>query len=352
MDKNRDTFLYFLKNRLRIKEAVFWMILYPLILVSIFYFGFSGLMNESNEPIRPIPVAVEKDYPYRFVLKQVGIFDEVIAEESEAESLLLQEKVTAFIRKDGSLLFLKSGISQTVVKEVADRIKQTEAFAKSGVSITKLADRTSYVKRLQQKEDHWKLTFYAAVGMVSLYSIYGGIRVVSQDDFTARIVLSPLKKSVRLAIYFIIEVILNLAVNLVLIFYIDYVLKLNLFPNILGSMALIGFGNFVGISLGILLGIPKKISMGAKQGIATAITLLLAFFSGMMGRGMPAIIRQTIPWFEKLNPIAVVSGNLMRLNMLSSSSGYVQAVLILVIQTAIFLFVGWFILKNRKCEYD
>lgn len=342
-------FYYFLKNRLLQKENLFWTILYPIILISIFYFGFSGLMNQN---FQKIPIATHTDYPYAVFVKEIQIFSLQELSEEEGQEQLRNEDIIAYIQKDGTILFLKSGTSQTLVKEIMDRFHQVEALVKSGVPFENLKFNISYIEILQQKEDFWKLTFYTCIAMISFYSVYGGIQVSIQDEVISRISISPLQKSKRILYLFFIAICINLLVNLLLLFYIDYILKLNLFPNLWESFSIISCGNIFGTALGILIGLPKKISLNNKIGIATGLLLLPSFLAGMMGRNIPRLISKSIPWFEKINPISIVCNNLMRINMLHNHHGYLQGNIFLLIQSSILLILGLYILKIRQYEEE
>lgn len=347
MKKDLTTFGYLLKDRLRTKDAVFWTMLYPIILISIFYFGFSGLMNEKFDPVK---VGIDPNYQYIKVFEEVDAMDARTMDREEAEDLLRKEELTAFIQENGELLFLGSGTSQTLVKEITDWITQVNALIESGASYENLQMERNYIEVIQQKEDYWKLTYYAAVGMITTYSVYGGMNISSQTS--PRIAVSPLKKSTRILCYFWITILINFFTNIALIFYIERILRLGLFPRSWESFVLITCGNFFGVAMGILLGLPKKISDGAKTGIASVICWFLAFFAGMLGRDVPRMLSKSVPWFEKVNPIAIISNNLMRVNMLSSTGTYGQGILILLTQTVILLIAGILILKTKKCECD
>lgn len=349
MKRNIGIFLYLLKERLRDRGAFFWTMLYPVILVSIFYFGFSGLMDQKFEPIE---VGIDPDYKYIRIFEMVDILKTQAMEKEQGEEMLRKEEIAAYIREDGELILLKSGISQTLVKEVTDWIAQVHALMESGASIENLRMDRMHVKTLQQSEDFWKLTYYSTVAMCSVYSMYGGIALSTPNPTSARIAVSPLKKSTRIIFFFLLSTFINLLVNIFLVFYIDYILKLDLFPKLWQSFVLISCGSLFGIALGILIGLPRKLSDGAKIGIATSISGFAAFFAGMTGREIPRLLSRTMPGVEKLNPIAVISNNLMRVNMLDSTNTYMQGIAILLLQTAIFLIAGLVLLKSRKCECD
>ena len=48
---------YHFKASIRNKSAIFWCFAFPLILASLFYFGFGNLLNDSEE-LKAVPVAI------------------------------------------------------------------------------------------------------------------------------------------------------------------------------------------------------------------------------------------------------------------------------------------------------
>ena len=48
---------YYFKASIRNKSAIFWCFAFPLILASLFYFGFGNLLNDSEE-LKAVPVAI------------------------------------------------------------------------------------------------------------------------------------------------------------------------------------------------------------------------------------------------------------------------------------------------------
>ncbi len=48
---------YHFKASIRNKSAIFWSFAFPLILATLFYFGFGNLLNDSEE-LKPVPAAI------------------------------------------------------------------------------------------------------------------------------------------------------------------------------------------------------------------------------------------------------------------------------------------------------
>lgn len=349
MKQNVVFFRYLLKEIVTDKGFAFWTIVYPILMITIFYFGFSGVMNQK---IEPIPVGVSPSYSFEWVFSEIDVLKPQTMSEEEGSLALKEKRIEAYVDEKGNMLVQQSGSAQTVVKEVLDSIKQITLLGDAGADFSKVSFEANYTEEINQKEDGWKMTFYSSAAMMSLYSIFAGIQVSKQDSFSSRIAVSPMKKSARISIYFVSGLLINMTSNLLLFLYIMYVLRMDLFPNFMASFLVIICGNMVGIAIGILLGTFRKLNEDAKMSFAIALTLMLSFLSGMMGRGIPRMIEKTMPFLAQLNPVARITNSLMRINVLQSTQGGVGDMLMLLVQALIILAIGFAIIRRRKYECD
>lgn len=118
--------------------------------------------------------------------------------------------------------------------------------------------------------------------MVSTYGVFPGIEtaVTSQANLTdigARINTTPIKKSTLLISGVIDGLLINIFSNILLLLFLRFVLKMDLFTNIWYSGIFILLGNLFGVSLGIFVGSSNKKSPGVKVMFSIATTLFLSF---------------------------------------------------------------------------
>ena len=90
-------------------------------------------------------------------------------------------------------------------------------------------------------------------------------------------------------------------------------LGINLGNNYLQIIVLLILGTTSAILTGTAIGALFNFNTGLKMGISIALPLVFSFASGMMYNGMPRIIAQYIPWFNKMNPIGIISKGLYML---------------------------------------
>ena len=85
-------FTYLSKDALKDFSFSFWVLLYPIILVSLYFVSFSGIMNQDMGTVR---VAMTTDNPYHYVFEQAGDYFEIIDVDSkEAGKELVTDGLT------------------------------------------------------------------------------------------------------------------------------------------------------------------------------------------------------------------------------------------------------------------
>ena len=337
------------KNLIRDFGLSFWTLLYPLILVSFFNIAFSGMMDMKLENIN---VGIVDGNPIEYILEDIEFINIHKIDEGEETEKLDSEEIDGFIDEDLNLLVKKSGINQTIIKEILDQVKQMEKLNRPFENYDFEVD---YIVDKNQKGNPIMVTFYSLIAMVSAYGIYAGISTISLiqanlSNIGERISITPLKKRSFLFAGVIVSLLLNLAANGLLILFIKYILKIDLLINLKYSIALIIIGNLFGVSLGIFIGASNKKSMNTKVLIGIVSTTFLSFLSGLMGPWVKVLIDEYIPILARINPISIISDNLYRINLLESTKSVGEGILILSIYCVILISTSYMFLRGKS--YD
>lgn len=337
------------KNRYRDKSFLFWTLIYPLIMAIFFYTAFNGLIDIELESI---DIGIKSENPIGFILEEIELLNVHKISEDEINEKLENEEIQGFIDNDLNLLVSKSGINQTIIKEIIDQIKQ---MGELNVPIEKFDFTIDYVLDRNQKADAIIIIFYSLIAMVSTYGIFPGIETVSliQANLTnvgKRINVTPLKKNDFLLAGVIVSLILNLLSNGILLIFIKYILKIDLFTEIRYSAIFIIIGNLFGVALGMLIGASNKQSGNVKTILGIMITLVLSFFSGMMSPDIKILIDKKIPLIGKINPISIITNNLYKINLLKNTQNVNQGIIILSIYCITLIFISYGFLRRKT--YD
>ena len=337
------------KNIFRDRGFLFWTLIYPIIMAVFFYTGFSGIINMELEKIE---VGVDTNNPIVFILEDIEILNVHKINSNEANSKLEKAEIDGFIDKDLNLLVGKSGINQSIIKEILDQVKQT---IKLNRPMENLDFSKDYVLDRNQNASGIIIIFYSLIGMVSTYGLFSGIETISliQANLTnvaKRINVTPLKKNEFLLAGIIVSLTLNLLANGLLLIFIKYVLKIDLLTEIKYSLIFIILGNIFGVALGIFIGVSNKQSTNVKVLISLMITLFSSFLSGMMSPDIKVLVDKNMPIVGRLNPISIMTNNLYRINLLEITEGVREGIMVLSIYSIILIGISYMFLRRKT--YD
>ena len=327
----------------------FWSLLYPIILVSFFNIAFSGMIDMKLENI---DVGIGENSSIEHILEEIEFINIHKINEEEIIEKLDNEEIHGFIDDNLDIQVKKSGINQTIIKEIVEQIKQMQRLNRP---IENYDFEMDYIVDRNQKANSIIVVFYSLIAMVSTYGTSAGIVTVSLiqanlSNIGARISITPLKKQSFLLAGIIVALLLNLAANGVLLLFIKYILKIELFNEIKYSSILIIIGNLFGVSLGVFIGASNKKTMNTKVLMGVAITLFLSFLSGMMGPWVKVLIDQYVPILAKINPISIISNNLYRINLLQSTKTVGSGILILSAYCLALISISYVFLRRKS--YD
>lgn len=341
--------IFSIKNEGRDKSFLFWSVAYPILMAIFFKLAFGGVMNGEFQKIE---IGVDPQNPYISIMETIDVLQVNPLTEDEGKANLKDGKIIGFVDSENQLLVQGSGVSQTVVKEILDSFGQIQAI---GLPYENFRFDQKYINQIQQKQEIVALIFYSLIGMVSLYGMYSGIQMVygiqaNLSTFGARIQTTPMGKGSRIVSGFIVGIGLNILCNGLLLLFIRYVLKLHLFNDVPRSLLIIMMANFCGVALGILISASNKMDERVKTMMATITSLVLSFAAGMTGTSLKLSIDRNLPLFNRLNPVAIVTDNMYRLNLLESRATFGAGLAILVAETCFLLILSFFFLRRQR--YD
>ncbi|MDO5717619.1 MAG: ABC transporter permease [Tissierellia bacterium] len=331
---------------------IFWCILYPIILISIMFFAFSGI---AAEEISEIDIGYDEKSPAIAIIDEIEYINGKKMNLKEAEIELKDKKIISYLKEDGNLLVTERGMYQSIVKSIADISKKWMTLYKEGKDLNKTDFETSFIKEVNQDNRPFDIIYFSTIAMFSLYGYFGGISIIenmlpNRSIIGQRFSISPLKKSKSLIAAMLTIVFLNIISNILLLIYVVNILKLGLINDIPKTIFLIISGNIFGTGLGIFIGSSLNLSEGLKIGIGVAFTLLLAFVSGMMNPKIKYMLDSELPIINKINPISLITDNLYRVNMLGMNGEYLKDGISIIIAGFAFIILSAFFLRRQR--YD
>lgn len=366
---------YRLKELLRNKSGIFWTLVFPILLGTLFSVTFGGIMSR-QEVLKTIPVAVvnenEASY-FNTLLTELSkegdeqVFKLTYVNASEAERLLKDEKTDGIfhVKDTVELKVKKASINQSILSSILDSYVQIEnMIKKTEVSnpqqISKMVEAMNANLDLNQEivlskgnQDFSQQYFYALLAMTALYASFFGLsnaKVLQANlsAIAARRVTAPFGKVRLLLAEFAAAVTVHFGIMLVVMAYLNFGLKIDFGDKVLPVLFLIFVGSLMGVSMGFFVGCIGKLNSNAKEGLLVCISLFLCFFSGLYINTVKNAIDQTVPILNKINPAVVLSDAFYSLNIYDTYGRYLENIVILLIFTAIFGLGGYLLARRKK----
>lgn len=367
-------FKYRFKSMIRCFDVIFWTLAFPLLLSLFFYFGF-GSFFESKEQFHVIPAAVvvEKENPYISQLfEELSVKGEdqmlelTFTDREEAERLLSDEKVEGIFTEGDELglIFKKNGLSQSILKAIADNYAQVSALIKER-AVTDPAGAAFMLKGITEdislnKEitytggnmDSMLQYFYALLAMTCLYGSFSGLINAEQlqanlSPLAARKVAAPAHRMKMILGEFSASVLLQTAIIFIVILFLRFVLGIDFGNRFLPVIPLAFAGSILGVSFGFFIGCIGKASAQLKNYLMIAACMVLSFLSGLMIGDIKMWLERSCPIINRLNPAALIADAFYSLNIYDSYSRYLANLAGILIYAAVFC-IGGFMLARRK----
>lgn len=372
-------FKYRIKCIIRDKNMMFWTLLFPILLATLFNLSLSNISNA--EDFSPVNIAIVKEGEYsenKEFIKTINslskgesddpLFDIEYTSKAKAKDLLDNNNIDGYLYfdKDIKIMVKDKGINQTIIKSFVDEYKQTESTIKTimkenpsaiqSVGIDNLFKKTDYIKEVSVSKtptDESINYFYALIAMSCLYGGFLGLKEISQIQANqspqgARISVAPVHKLKAFMASMVASTTIQLFDISVLMAYLYFVLKIS-FSNQIGYILLACIvGTITGVTFGIFLGTVIKKSEGVKTGILVGLTMTMSFLAGMMYDKMKYIINSKMPILSYLNPVNLIADSFYSLYYYDTTTKFFINIGVLCILSVIFSGITCLVLRRQK----
>ncbi len=380
-------FRYTIKNILRTKEEVFWVLLFPMLLSIMFHVAFANI-NNTTENFHTIPVAVcmeegTQSDSFKEVLDALS--DETIedipflsvtyTDSNDALTLLEENTVRGIITVNDEISLTcapshASGSNATLaieqsILEAFIREYRTNAKVITEIAMTNPA-KIQDVLSLMETDDSFgqerKLTdgnmdnmiqyFYNLLAMACLYTSFAGADIsisnhANLSALAARKCVSPKGKLISVIAQFAGCLLVQFSCIAVNILFMVYVLNINFCTSVPLLMLTAFISCILGVSFGFFVGSIGKVGEGMKAGIMIAATMVSSFLSGLMVGNMRSIVESICPLINDINPAVLISDSFLTLNIYGVTSRYIQDLLFILVFSAAFICIGCFKIRRK-----
>jgi len=343
-------FKYQLKCRFRDKLSVFWTLLFPIALATIFNLAFSNILTGEEFENVNIALVSNSNIPESFstAMKESDLFNIESTDENNIE-----------------ITVAKSGINESIIKTFVDSYSQKYSTISNLVSINPSIMNEDFMNNIALYNNYTKdkelnsstnvvvIYFYTLLAMTCILGSTPGCTDViniqgNQSQRAARINIAPVNKIKTFLAAISATLLFYFSTVLIVILYISQVLKID-FGNSIGYVILLCFvGCFNGITLGAMVSslINKKASV--KEGILLAFTMICSFLSGMMAVQIKYFIQDKFPILSYINPVNLITDGFYSLYYYSTYDRYFLNLGLLSLYGVIFSIVTYLVLRRQK----
>ncbi len=341
----------------------FWMIGFPLLLLTVFTIAFSNIRFRDLD-LEKASIAYDeeafmslyfteppKEMPDMATLDRSRIENSLFTGQAmtkdQALEALQEGQIEAYVDKDLRLVISKNGINQMIMDEVLTTTKQITSL---NLPLTAYDFDRSYVKNNDEKYSPIDVVFYSLFAMITLYGAYlsnviGNRLIVRGKAVSLRNTTSSTPKAWQVMISVAASLLWSLFLILIIVIYTELILKQDFFAMDFKNVPLVLSAILFGIAWGLFLGVMIK-----KESMQTAATisslLILSGLSGLFNNDIPLLIQRHFPLIIKLNPVSLISTELIKVNMLGNYSTLNTSVLQLLAYSIVL--IGISILQIRR----
>lgn len=375
-------YLYRLKCTIRHKDNMFWTLLFPIILATLFNLAFSNISSVENFSSINLGIVDNAEYQENTMFmkavesvsasgentENTDLFNIKYTSKEEADQLLNENKIKGYIYfNNGMKLMVKeSGIYQTIIKSFLDDYKQTFSTIETIINKNPAAFKNNliedslrsgnYLKEIsvsKSSPDNIVSYFYALIGMACFFGCYLGLKEViniqaNLSDKGARVAVAPTHKLKIVSASILAAITIQLFNISLLLGYLVLILKVN-FGSQLGYIALTCIiGSITGVVFGTSVGSIIKTGEGFKVGILTGATMVMSFLAGLMVGDIKYYISTNLPILPYLNPVNLITDSLYALYYYDTYTRFYTNTILLIIFAGLFSAATYLSLRRRQ----
>lgn len=361
--------VYRFKQLLRARSILFWALLFPIIMSTVYKVSFGDIGVESWTNIKTgLVVRKDNDSFHTFIDKlSEDTIDIITLSDEEYTDYLQNTSVDGvFIEDDDPELVIgQNGIRQSVLASMLDAYYQNiqliddvvEIHPESVATATTLLEadfEASSEKSLGGNSYDFKLDYYfALVAMACFFGTFVGMTLAkdgapSNSSLAMRRSTAPISKSLMTIIDMFVGFCVHYVCIIVILLYLKYVLGVVFSNNIVGILSLTASGSLAGVGLGVVIGcLPTKPPL--KIFLSTVLPLTSCFLAGAMVPGMKYTLLNTAPWLSTFNPASLLSDGFYYLVVFESHADYLNCMVRLLIISAALALIA--IMQLRRSTY-
>ncbi len=372
-------YIYSLKQTSRQKLIMFWSLIFPIILGTLFRAAFGEFLEE-EVIFHQIPVAYVAEEGASLAFEETlnlleednGLVKIVRTDGEEAEILLKEEKVegifynraSAAEKGNVSLTVTSQEMSQSILSSILEQYQRV-FHTMGNIGRENPAGIEAAVKEIGQQRQY--LTeggitdtpksvmtdyFYALIAMDCLMGVSMGLQIAinykaNLSNIAVRRVASGTSRFGMLMPDLAARITIQFLCTVCSVCYLTFAMKISL-GNKFGLLLLTTLvGSVVGIFMGFFIGAIGTYKESLKEGVCVCCMMLSSFLAGLMVGGMYRFLERYAPIVNRINPASLIVKSLYSLNIYEGYERYTQCMISLLV-IAILLGTGAFAMIRRE----
>ncbi len=373
----KSLFILNLKKLLKNKVLIFWTLLFPVILSTIFHMVFEGIKNKDNFETMKVNYVVDNFNPYDepFLIDEIlkkaeyernleGNEKEIIKVFNlkkttlvEAEAAFKKDK-TVYLYKENDKFIIKARkqtMSTLVLQSYLD--DYSNMIKVSNLLVEESNGTLTFNQALMKHLSSYSYTYYLESGdksldyisnyhytVVAMAIIYGAFLAFEQAKifrpnsfaFAKRVYVSGASKTKLLISAILTSFLVQVLVVAIFLLILNFIFKItftNLGLALLAVLLGIALVNIKGFFFGIVF---NKLSQNAVTAIIILIGTLGGFLSGMMIPTIKYLINVNMPIFSYLNINSLISDSFVRLDFGNMTKYWLNILSMVIISVVLF----------------
>ena len=377
-------FKYSIIKMFRSIGGLFWMFVFPLVLMTAMHFAFDSIYSYQNsiDPMKTILItegqgvyqegfedlieslSEEGSEDQLFILEEADSLEDAKAklagEEAEIIFVVSDGDVEVYLQENHSITSaaVAGSIADTYKQRyqlIADAWEQDPAFAMELVNnaVENVTYTVSVEDAFGAEPNPYNWYFLSTLVMGILFMAMMGINMVGdlRADVSAvamRYSVSPARKGQMVVTAFAARVIPGLVIVAIQLMVMKYVFGIYLGNDYLKLGLFVVSAVMFSISFGVICGLCFKGDVHQRGNKATSLIMISVFLSGEMISQLPGLFERYFPIFNKINPATVLNMALFKLTIGNSAEGFFMNIAEIIGLTVVFLAIGIAVLRREK----
>lgn len=342
MTKLKYSFLALIRD----KSYLFWVLIFPFILLNIYTFAISSIDKPKDINLK-VGYIKEEIYTKSNPLIK---FEKTNLE--KAKELLKKDKIDAYIVND-SIVSKEKNIKVSILKSYIDSIKQkVSLITKTNKYLDK--DFVQLVKPKGKINNVYLISSLSMLAFFALGTVSNGPYVMknifpkySKDAIRQNLSkISVIKQLIYnsitpLAIQFVAITLISLySIKVLNIPFEEEIIRINIILYI-GST----IGYLVGLNIGLF-----KLSYDLKTALSVIFLLFISFLSGMMNIEVKVFLDTHLPVLKNINPSSLITDSIFSLAQYNNYDIYNRNIIYLLITIVILTLILIFRIRRKENE--